>query len=204
LTTLSIVIITIIVAILSLLLLGSIGVLIWLLIRQHRLSLSLDRSNLDLQSAIAKSLADHSSTLQLLSQSISNTLETHRSKVDAQISKIRGEEISTAVKQFIEIVPKQAKIATRVESACLLFIDAIKSISTDFEISGSAIDRARQSGLGPEDYAPEDRESGQPFFSRSRTAAGDAIALEREAADNSGNGAEPNPSGVLSSFDDID
>jgi hypothetical protein len=203
LSTISVVVLSVVAAILSLLMLGSIGVLIWLLVRQYRLFLAFDQANTALQSTIAKMLTDHSSTLQLISQSISNTLDNHRSKVDAQISKIRGEEISVAVKQFIEIVPKQAKIATRVENACLLFIDALKSISTDFEISGSAIDRARQSGLAPEDYAPEDKESGQPFFSRSRTAAGDAIAINREAAENSGSGSEGNSSGILASFDDL-
>jgi hypothetical protein len=188
-STISIVVISVLAAIFAFIIIAAIAVLIWLLIRQHRLSLSLDRSNLELQSAIAKSLADHSSTLSLLSKEISTTLELHRSMTDAQISKIRGEEISVAVKQFVEIIPRQAAIANRVEQAFILLTRLAATITGEADISGSAIDRARDSGLLPDSYATA--APGEHYVTRSRVAEGDAAALAEESTANTSTSLEP-------------
>jgi hypothetical protein len=169
-STLSIVVLSVLAAIFSLILIASIGVLIWLLLRQHR--------------ALAQflsALETHSGKLSLLESKIGGTLEIHRAKVDEQISKIRGEEISTAVKDFLVIVPKQAQVATRIERAVLLFTDLVKHLAGEYEISESDIQRAKASGLGPESYATA--APGEHYISRSRVTADDASALADEAAD---------------------
>lgn len=181
-STLTIIVLTILAAIFGLILLASVGVLIYLLIRQRQMTIRFDSAQLEVQSAITKSLADHSATLTLLSREISSTLETHRAQTDVQISKIHGEDLAKAAQDFLSQIPKQAAIATRVEKATLLFIDAIKEIGGEFEISGSAAERARASGLGPEDYAhaaPDEH-----FVTRTRTSASDAEALAEESATN--------------------
>jgi hypothetical protein len=192
LSTLSIVVLSILASLFAILLITATSALIYTLVRQQRVTAAFEHfidetvSNLtDISAAnreaIAKSLADHSSTLSLLSKEISSTLETHRAQVDAQISKIRGEEISTAVKDFLSIVPKQTQVATRIERAVLLFTDLVKHLAGEYEISDSDIQRAQASGLGPESYAPA--APGERYVSRSRVAVGDSEALADEAAD---------------------
>jgi hypothetical protein len=181
-STLSIVVLTVLASIFGLILLAGIAAMIWLLIRQHRLSLSLDRSNLELQSSFAKSLSDHTSTLQLLSTTISGTLETHRAKTDEQIAKINGAKLETAVQSLDQILPEISKQATRNEKVCTAFMGALQELTREQGISGSDLDRARTSGLAPESYAHAS--PGERWTSRSRTAESDATAIDRESADN--------------------
>jgi len=181
-STLSIIVLSILAAIFGVVLLTAIGVLIWLLIRQHKLALASAQSFLDLQSALSKSLTDHASTLTLLSGQISATLEVHRSKFDEQISRIRGDKLEAAAQAFVESLPRQAQLASRIENAAIVFGNLVKVITEEQGISGSAIQRAEASGLGPESYAPAGL--GEHYVSRSKTAAGDAADRERESSDN--------------------
>ena len=160
-STLSIVAITVIAALFSLLLLSSIAALIYAHILLRRqiagFSLTVNESRIKLDSQFAH--------------------------IEALIGTIHGDQIQKAAQEFLQQIPRQAQIATRLETATLLFIDAIKSIGGEFEISGSAVQRAAASGLGPEDYAPAAPD--ERFVTKSRTAQGDALALAEESALNS-------------------
>ena len=171
-STLSIVVLSILCAIFGLILLASIAVLIWLLVRLHRATRLFEIS-------VTRLLADHSSTLSLLSTSISSILEVHRAKTDEQIGRINGQKIEHAAETLIEAVPRISQLAARIERVVLVFGDLVKAIMDEQGISGSAIDRARESGLGPESYAPAAH--GESYLSRSRTSEGDATALAEES-----------------------
>lgn len=117
------------------------------------------------------------------------TLDNAKSKIDsnyarmeALVGTINGQKITEAVNRFLEQIPRQAQTATRIEQACLAFQSALKLISEEQDISGSAIDRARASGLLPDSYASA--APGESFLSRSRVAEGDAIALQEESGRN--------------------
>ncbi len=131
--------------------------------------------------AIASLVYTHILVRRQISQ-FSLTVQSVGTKLESIAGSIRGDKIEKAAEEFLQQIPKQAAIATRVERATLLFVEAIKHIGGEFEISGSSADRARASGLGPEDYAPSS--PGEQWFSRSRTAASDAQYLAEEAESN--------------------
>src|SRR5208337_839083 len=160
-STISIIVITVIAALFSVFLLIAVGLLTYAHILLRRqiagFSLTVNESRIKLDSQFAR--------------------------IEALIGTIHGDQIQKAAQEFLQQIPRQAALVTRIEKATILFIDAIKSIGGEFEISGSAVQRAAASGLGPEDYAtaaPDER-----FVTRSRTAQGDAIALDEESALNS-------------------
>lgn len=169
-STLSIVVITVLVALFSILLLASLAGLIYVYILTRRqissFSLTVDGTRLKLDSQLAE--------------------------IRTLVASVHGDQISKASEAFLQQIPRQAQIATRIEQAVLLFKDLVVHVAGEEEISGSALDRARQSGLGPEDYATA--APGEHFVSRSRTAAGDAAALAEEEAVNAQSfGEEPGP-----------
>lgn len=130
-------------------------------------------------------VAEHRSQLQLTVKDIGVTLESHRSKMDAFIQKINGEEISQAAKVI-------AASAQRIERATIAFSDLARALLSEealAEVGGdvnpaiarSAIARAAASGLGPDSYAPN--ATGERYTSVNRTAQGDAEALADEERD---------------------
>jgi hypothetical protein len=155
-STLLIVVLTILASIFCLLLLASIASLIYVYL------------------SVRKQLAEFSTTV----QSIGGKMEAQYNRVEILIGQINGQQIAKAAQEFLSQIPRQAQVATRIEKAVILFVDAIKSIGGDFEISGSAVQRAATSGLGPEDYAPAAPD--EHFTSQSRTALGDREALAEE------------------------
>jgi len=161
LSTLSIVTITILASLFAILLLASMAALIYVYILTRR-----QLSQLSL----------------LIGETRTNIASSH-TKIETLIASVHGDQISKAAEAFLEQIPKQAAIATRIEKAVVLYIDTLRHVLQDEGISGSALERARESGLGPEDYAPA--APGERFVSQSRTAVGDAAALAGESGLNS-------------------
>jgi hypothetical protein len=160
LSTLSVVVLSVLAALFAILILAAIGCLIYLYILARR------------------QIAQFTSTV----NSVGLRLESQYNRIETLVASVHGNELQKAAEDFISQIPKQAAIATRCERATLLFIDAIKSIGGEFELSGSAVQRARESGLGPEDFAPA--VPGERFVSQSRTSLGDAQSLESESESN--------------------
>ena len=119
----------------------------------------------------------------LLVRETSGKLDSNHTRMETLVSNIRGDKIEKAIQEFLSIVPTFAKIATRNEQAVVLFSQLVKALTEEQGISGSDIERARASGLGPESYAPA--APGEHYVSRSRVAASDAEVLAEEVADNS-------------------
>jgi hypothetical protein len=119
----------------------------------------------------------------LLVNQVSGKLDSNHVRMETLVSNIRGDKIEKAAQDFIAIVPRQAALATRIEQAVILFSQLVKEITTEQGISGSAIDRARDSGLLPDSYATA--APGEHYISRSRVAEGDAAAIAEESALNS-------------------
>lgn len=159
-STLSIVVISVLAAIFGILLLASIGALvyIYILVRQQI------------------------STFVLTIKDTGVKLDQQFARIDTLIGTIHGDKIEKAAQVILEIVPKVAKEATRMEQACTAFRGALQVLTSEQEIAGSDIERARHSGLGPESYAHAS--PGERWTSRSRTAESDATAIDRESADN--------------------
>lgn len=110
-------------------------------------------------------------------------------KMESLIAGVQGEKIQQAAQGFLQQIPRQAALVSRIEKATLLFIDVVKHLQGEIEISGSDLDRARESGLGPESYATA--APGEHYVTRSRVAEGDAAALLEESAFNSTDAESP-------------
>jgi hypothetical protein len=120
-------------------------------------------------------VSNHQSALQLLGKDIGSTLESHRSKMDEIVRKINGEEIAQAAKVIVTS-------ATRIERACIAFGQLSAALVSQEELGESALERAANSGLGPESYAPNP--TGERYTGISRTAQGDAEAADELELDN--------------------
>lgn len=158
-STLSIVVLSILASLFSLLLIASISALVY--------------ANLQLR----RKISEFSTTI----QSAGVKMDTQFNHIETLIASVHGDRIEKAAEAFLQQVPRQAQLVTRIEKATLLFIDVVKHLQGEIEIPDSAIERARESGLGPESYAPA--APGEHYVSRSRTTALDAEALADEAAD---------------------
>lgn len=156
-STLSIVVLSILASLFALLLLASIGALVY----AHVL--------------LRRQIAEFSS----LVQSTGSKMDSQFARIESLIGTIHGDRIEKAAAEFLAQIPKQAQLVTRIEKATLLFTDLVKHIAGEVEISGSDIERARASGLGPESYAPA--APGESYVSRSRVSSGDAEALAEES-----------------------
>ena len=118
----------------------------------------------------------------LILKGVESKIDSNYVRMEALVGTINGQKITEAVNQFLTQIPRQAQIASRNEQAALLIIDLVKHLAGEAEISGSALDRARASGLGPEDYSPHAPD--EHFVTRTRTSASDAEALAEESATN--------------------
>jgi hypothetical protein len=193
-STTSIIALSAIIMLFIVLMIGASIAIIYLLLKLHRhissttitirdLLAEASDSNLSHREALISSLSSHSSTLQLIEKSISSTLDSHYAKLQIQIQQINGQAIVQAVEQFTELVRQQAQTATRTERAAIAIGELCKALISEEAFSGSAIDRAKSSGLGPDSYAPNP--TGERYTGQSRTAAGDVQDLAEEAQDNS-------------------
>lgn len=182
-STLSIVTITVIAAFLIIFLIAAIAALVYVYI------------------VVRRQLTAQIASFSLTAASIGSKFESQHAELTKLVVSIHGNEIQQAAKVLVEIVPKISREATRVEQACTAFRGALQYLTEEQEISGSAIDRARQSGLGPESYAPAAPD--EHFVSRSRAAASDALDREEESADNTSSGLESdNPPNSFRTFGD--
>jgi hypothetical protein len=123
------------------------------------------------------------SSFSLTIASVSGKLDSQLGEIEALIATIHGDRIEKAAQALIEIVPQIAKQASRNEQVCTAFQQALQALVREEGISGSDLDRAKQSGLLPDSYASAS--PGERYTSRSRVSEGDSIALAEEAADNS-------------------
>ena len=160
-STLSIIVITILAALATLLLLAAISALAYahVLLRRQIISFSLT-----VTSTNAK-------------------LDQQFAKLDTLIASIHGHEIQEAAKDILNQTPKIAALATRIEQATTIFAGLCRELTGEIGISQSSLERARASGLGPEDYAPSG--PGEHYVTRSRTSSLDAEQFAAEAAENS-------------------
>jgi hypothetical protein len=114
-------------------------------------------------------------------EQVSVKLDSQTARIEGLVGTINGRKLEEAAQEFITQIPKQAALVNRIEQAVVLFAQLVKHITGESEISGSAIERARASGLEPDSYAPNP--TGERFVSRSRVAEGDAAAQAEEYAD---------------------
>lgn len=143
----------------------------------------LDDSLISHRQALLDLTTNHHSQLALLSQTISHTLESHKTSFDAQINRINGEAIQASVKELTSLVVELRTQLREIKACAIAFGELARHYLSEEYATESGIRRAQQSGLGPEDYAPESPD-GQPYSSRSRTALGDDRAFAEEARDN--------------------
>jgi hypothetical protein len=156
-TTLSVVAISVLAAIFCLLLLAAIAALVYvhLLVRRQL------------------------SSFTLTVEQVGVKLDSQTARIEGLVGTINGRKLEEAAQDFISQIPKQAALVSRIENAVVIFAQLVKHIAGESEISGSAIERARASGLEPDSYASNP--AGERFVSRSRTAEGDAAALAEDA-----------------------
>jgi len=155
--TLSVVAISVLAAIFCLLLLAAIAALVYV----HLL--------------VRRQLASFTLTV----EQVSVKLDSQTARIEGLVGTINGRKLEEAAQDFISQIPKQAALVSRIEQAVVIFAQLVKHLTGESEISGSAIERARASGLEPESFAPNP--TGERFVSRSRTAEGDAIARAEES-----------------------
>jgi hypothetical protein len=111
-------------------------------------------------------------------------LDQQFAKLDTLIASIHGHEIQEAAKDILNQTPKIAALATRIEQATTIFAGLCRELTGEIGISQSSLERARASGLGPEDYAPANGPADR-YVTRSRTSSLDAEQFAAEAAENS-------------------
>lgn len=151
---------------------------------------------------VRKQLAAQISSLSLTTSAIGAKFDTSQTKLELLIANVHGDKIEKAAQVILEIVPRLAREATRIEQCLTTFRQTLEVLQQEEGISGSAIDRARQSGLLPDSYAPAAPD--EHFVTRSKTAAEDAIAFAEESADNtSGNNSIGSNSAGTQSIADI-
>ena len=167
-STLSIVVLSVLAALISLLILAAIAGLIY--------------AYLTTQRKLSTLIADCTTLISSTRTATNADLQ----RIELLIASVKGDQISKAAADILQAIPRQAAIAGRIETACITFGQVLKLITEDQGISGSALDRARESGLLPDSYAPA-IPGDQPYVSRSRVAQGDAEALAEESANNSAN-----------------
>lgn len=115
-------------------------------------------------------------------QSFETNINSSITRVEGLVVSVHGQEITVAVKQFLEAIPIQGRVATRIEKAIIALDGLVRQLVSEEGLTESAIDRARDSGLTPDAYAPA--APGESYTSRSRTAASDAEDLAEESAAN--------------------
>lgn len=165
-STTSIIAITIVLCLFTITLIACAAILILTILRLHRHS----------QALITK--------LELLSSTISASLESSHARIETQVALISGQGIKEAVAQFLETVKAQSNTTRRIEQATIAFADIARHFVNEGYFPDSDLNRARASGLGPESYAPAASDS-EPYLSRGTTAVGDDRAITEESADNS-------------------
>ena len=164
-STAAIIAISAVVVLFLVLLVGSAITLILVILRAQRHILSFSQSlaeslselqdaNLAHREALTKSFSHHQSQLDLLSTTIRTTLDSNYARLQATVEQIQGKALIEAIGEFKELIRQQAAATSRIESAGIGIAEIAKTLVSEETISGSAIDRARQSGLLPESYAP--------------------------------------------------
>jgi hypothetical protein len=123
------------------------------------------------------------STLTLTITTFETNINATIARVEGLITKVHGQEITVAVKQFLEALPVQARTATRIERGFTALDTLVRQLVSEEGLAESSIERARESGLEPESYAPA--APGERYTSRSRTALGDEADLDEESSANS-------------------
>lgn len=163
--TLEIVLLSLLAGISIALLIAANGYLAWML-QATRKSLT------TMQAAASTAATD----ISLLATRIDAILNTHRQEMNAVVARINGDKL-------VEASSVIARSAQRIETACVAFGQLAQSMLSG-EIVEPEIRRVRDSGLGPESYAPNP--TGERWTGQSKTAAQDS----RELLDEGGEGGE--------------
>jgi len=126
-------------------------------------------------------IADLGATIISNRQAVETVLASNQSKIELLVASVNGQEITQAVHQLLAAIPGLTQTTTRVQQTFTLLEALAKDIGAEtLHTDTLALQRARSSGLLPNAYAPDDGERG---YTRSRVAAGDRAALEREGTD---------------------
>ena len=167
--TLEIVLLSLLAGISIALLIATGGYLAWML--------QATRKSLTTMQAAATTAAND---ISLLATRIDAILNTHRQEMNAVVARINGDKL-------VEASSVIARSAQRIETACVAFGRlAASMLSEEGDGDEANIDprlrRVRDSGLGPESYAPNP--TGERWTGQSKTAAQDSDELLREGVDN--------------------
>ncbi len=160
--TLEIVLLSLLAGVSIALLLAFAGYLAWML---H----SAKRSLAVMTTATSTAAAD----ISLLATRIDAILNTHRQEMQAMIARINGDKL-------VEASSVISRSAQRIETACVAFGQLAQSMLSG-EIVEPEIRRVRDSGLGPESYAPNP--TGERWTGQSKTAAQDRDELLDESGE---------------------
>jgi len=181
LSTLSVVVISVLAALFSILLIAAIAALVY----THIL--------------VRRQIAQFSLTI----GGVGVKLDSQIAELKSLIGTIHGDRIEKAAATILEAIPRLTQFAIRAEKTVTAFENSLRIIlgqqGGQQEISEDAIRRARQSGLGPDSYAPAAPD--EHFVSRSKAAAESALALEREARSNTAGTADGAIDGAIDDFD---
>ncbi len=160
--TLEIVLLSLLAGISIALLIATGGYLAWML---HTTRKSLTA----MQTAASTAAAD----ISLLATRIDAILNTHRQEMNAVVARINGDKL-------VEASSVISRSAQRIETACVAFGQLAQSMLSG-EIVEPEIRRVRDSGLGPESYAPNP--TGERWTGQSKTAAQDRDELLGEGGE---------------------
>ena len=160
--TLEIVLLSLLAGLSIALLLSFAGYLAWML---H----STKRSLAVMTAATDKASAD----ISLLATRIDAILNTHRQEMNAVVARINGDKL-------VEASSVISRSAQRIETACVAFGELSRAMLSG-EIVEPDLRRVRDSGLGPESYAPNP--TGERWTGQSKTAAQDRDELDQEGRD---------------------
>lgn len=160
--TLEIVLLSLLAGVSIALLLSFAGYLAWMLHSAKR-SLTVMTATTD------KASAD----ISLLATRIDAILNTHRQEMNAVVARINGDKL-------VEASSVISRSAQRIETACVAFGQLAQSMLSG-EIVEPDLRRVRDSGLGPESYAPNP--TGERWTGQSKTAAQDRDELLDESGE---------------------
>ena len=124
-------------------------------------------------SATLSASAAASADISLLRGQIDGILNTHRQEMQSIISRINGDKL-------VEASNVIGRSAQRIETACVSFGQLAQSMLSG-DIVEPELQRVRNSGLGPESYAPNP--TGERFIGQSRTASQDSGELSGESGE---------------------
>jgi hypothetical protein len=160
--TLEVVLLSLLAGISISLLIAIAGYLVWML---H----SAKRGSTDMIASMDRVAAD----ISLLRSQIESILNTHRQEMNAVVARINGDKL-------VEASNVIGRSAQRIETACVAFGQLATSM-----LSGDIVEpdllRVRDSGLGPESYAPNP--TGERWTGQSKTAAQDSTELSGEGGE---------------------